>query len=101
MTTPPSGEVTIGGRTFTLGTVYEPAPHVRPYEQGRLLPLRLGGHHPAHPRAEGRGPPPRGGGGGGRLRGGGGVGGLGTQPRGLPGGGGAGGGGEPVGDVGR
>jgi hypothetical protein len=54
VTTPPSGEVTIGGRTFTLGAVYEPAPHVRPYEQGRLLPLRLVGHDPTYPWPAGR-----------------------------------------------
>src|SRR4051794_20065959 len=54
MTAPPSGEVTISGRTFTLGTVYEPAPHVRPYEQGRLLPLRLVGYDPTYPWPAGR-----------------------------------------------
>src|SRR4051812_11735912 len=46
--------VTLAGRTFTLGTVYEPAPHVRPYEQGRLLPLRLFGYDPAYPWPAGR-----------------------------------------------
>ena len=48
------GDVTIAGRTFTLGAVYAPAPHVRPYEQGRLLPLRLVGYDPAYPWPEGR-----------------------------------------------
>jgi hypothetical protein len=50
ITPSPSGEVTIGGRVFTLGAVYVPAPHVRPYEQGRLLPLRLVDYDPAYPR---------------------------------------------------
>ena len=54
MTTLPSGEVTIAGRAFTLGAVYAPAPHVRPYEQGRLLPLRLVDYDPAYPWPEGR-----------------------------------------------
>ena len=51
-----SGQVTVAGRTFTLGAVYAPAPHVRPYsyEQGRLLPLRLVGYDPAYPWPEGR-----------------------------------------------
>jgi hypothetical protein len=48
------GEVTIEGRTFTLGAVYAPAPHVRPYQQGRLLPLRLVGYDPAYPWPDGR-----------------------------------------------
>ena len=48
------GVVTIAGRAFTLGAVYAPAPHVRPYEQGRLLPLRLVGYDPAYPWPEGR-----------------------------------------------
>ena len=48
------GEVTIGGRAFTLGAVYAPAPHVRPYEQGRLLPLRLVDYDPAYPWPDGR-----------------------------------------------
>ena len=47
-------EVTIAGRVFRLGAVYAPAPHVRPYESGRLLPLRLVGHEPAYPWPEGR-----------------------------------------------
>ena len=47
-------EVTIAGRVFTLGVVYAPAPRVRPYEQGRLLPLRLVGHDPAYPWPDGR-----------------------------------------------
>ena len=47
-------EVTIAGRAFTLGAVYEAAPHVRPYEPGRLLPLRLVGYDPAYPWPEGR-----------------------------------------------
>ena len=46
--------VTIAGRGFALGTVYAPAPHVRPYEQGRLLPLRLVGYDPAYPWPDGR-----------------------------------------------
>jgi len=46
--------VTIAGRVFTLGAVYAPAPHVRPYEQRRLLPLRLVGYDPAYPWPEGR-----------------------------------------------
>jgi hypothetical protein len=46
--------VTIAGRSFTLGAVYAPAPHVRPYESGRLLPLRLVGHDPAYPWPGGR-----------------------------------------------
>ena len=46
--------MTIGGRDFTLGAVYAPAPHVRPYEQGRLLPLRLVDYDPAYPWPEGR-----------------------------------------------
>jgi len=46
--------VTIAGRAFTLGVVYAPAPHVRPYEQGRLLPLRLVGYDPAYPWPGGR-----------------------------------------------
>jgi hypothetical protein len=50
----PPGEVTIGGRVFTLGAVYVPAPHVRPYEQGRLLPLRLVDYDPAYPWPDGR-----------------------------------------------
>jgi hypothetical protein len=54
VTTPPSGRVTIAGRRFTLGAVYEAAPHVRPYEQGRLLPLRLVVYHPAYPWPKGR-----------------------------------------------
>ena len=54
VTTLPPGEVTIGGRAFTLGAVYAPAPHVRPYEQGRLLPLRLVDYDPAYPWPEGR-----------------------------------------------
>ncbi len=54
ITPPPSGEVTIGGRVFTLGAVYVPAPHVRPYEQGRLLPLRLVDYDPTYPWPEGR-----------------------------------------------
>ena len=52
--TAPSGEVTIAGRVFRLGAVYAPAPHVRPYEQGRPLPLRLVGHDPAYPWPNGR-----------------------------------------------
>ena len=48
------GVVTIAGRAFVLGAVYAPAPHVRPYEQGRLLPLRLVGYDPAYPWPEGR-----------------------------------------------
>ena len=47
-------EVTIAGRAFVLGAVYAPAPHVRAYEQGRLLPLRLVGYDPAYPWPEGR-----------------------------------------------
>jgi hypothetical protein len=54
VTTAPSGEVTIAGRSFRLGVVYAPAPHLRPYEQGRLLPLRLVGHDPAYPWLDGR-----------------------------------------------
>ena len=54
MTTLPPGEVTIGGRAFTLGVVYVPSPHVRPYEQGRLLPLRLVDYDPAYPWPDGR-----------------------------------------------
>jgi hypothetical protein len=54
VTTAPSGEVTIAGRMFRLGVVYAPVPHVRPYEPGRLLPLRLVGHDPAHPWPDGR-----------------------------------------------
>src|SRR4051794_20537361 len=80
--------VTLAGRTFTLGTVYEPAPHVRPYEQGRLLPLRLVGYDPGHPWPAGRGeaepgPPPD------RPR---------TPRRRLSGRGGGPWGGEPIGD---
>ena len=41
-------------RVFTLGAVYVLAPHVRPYEQGRLLPLRLVDYHPAYPWPDGR-----------------------------------------------
>ena len=48
------GEVTIAGRAFTLGAVYAPAPHLRPYEPGRLLPLRLVGYDPVYPWPEGR-----------------------------------------------
>ncbi len=48
------GQVTIAGRRFTLGAVYEPAPHVRPYEPGRLLPLRLVGYDPTYPWPRGR-----------------------------------------------
>ena len=48
------GVVTIAGRAFVLGAVYAPAPHVRAYQQGRLLPLRLVGHDPAYPWPEGR-----------------------------------------------
>ena len=51
VTTAPSGEVTIAGRSFRLGVVYAPAPHVRPYEQGRLLPLRLVDYDPGLPVA--------------------------------------------------
>ena len=47
-------EVVIAGRPFTLGAVYAPAPHLRPYEPGRLLPLRLVGYDPAYPWPEGR-----------------------------------------------
>jgi hypothetical protein len=47
-------EVTIAGRTFTLRSVYAAAPHVRPYEQRRLLPLRLVGYDPAYPWPAGR-----------------------------------------------
>jgi hypothetical protein len=47
-------EVTIAGRRFTLGAVYAAAPHVRPYESGRLRPLRLVGHDPAYPWPGGR-----------------------------------------------
>ena len=47
-------EVVIAGRVFRLGAVHAPAPHVRPYEQGRLLPLRLVGYDPAYPWPEGR-----------------------------------------------
>jgi hypothetical protein len=54
VTTPPSGRVTIAGRRFTLGAVYEAAPQVRPYEPGRLLPLRLVGYDPAYPWPKGR-----------------------------------------------
>jgi len=54
MATLPAGEVTIAGRVFTLGVVYVPFPHVRPYEQGRLLPLRLVGYDPAYPWPDGR-----------------------------------------------
>ena len=54
MPTLPSGEVTIAGRVFTLGAVYAPAPHVRPYEQHRLVPLRLVGYDPAYPWPEGQ-----------------------------------------------
>jgi hypothetical protein len=55
MTAPPSGEVTIGGRAFTLGAVYAPASHVRfPSEQRRLLPLRLVSYDPAYPWPAGR-----------------------------------------------
>ena len=54
VTTPPSGRVMIADRSFTLGTVYAPAPHVRPYEPGRLLPLRLVGYDPAYPWPDGR-----------------------------------------------
>ena len=39
---------------FWLGVVYAPAPHVRPYEQGRLLPLRLTSYDPAYPWPGGR-----------------------------------------------
>jgi len=49
-----SSEVMIAGRRFTLGAVYEPAPHVRPYEPGRLLPLRLVGYDPTYPWPRGR-----------------------------------------------
>jgi hypothetical protein len=48
------GEVTIAGRVFTLGAVYLSAPHVRPYEPGRLLPLRLVGYDPGYPWPGGR-----------------------------------------------
>ena len=54
MTTPSSAEVAIAGRVFRLGAVYAPAPHVRPYESGRVQPLRLVGHDPAYPWPEGR-----------------------------------------------
>ena len=54
VTTAPPGEVTIAGRSFRLGVVYAPAPHLRPYEPGRLLPLRLVGHDPAYPWPDGR-----------------------------------------------
>ena len=47
-------EAKIGGRIFTLGVVYAPAPHVRPYEQDRLLPLRLVGYDPDYPWLQGR-----------------------------------------------
>ena len=47
-------EVTIAGRAFRLGAVYAPAPHVRSYEPGRLLPLRLVGYDPAYPWPAGR-----------------------------------------------
>src|SRR3954467_3805897 len=47
--------VTIAGRPFRLGAVYAPAPHVRPYEQGRLLPLRLVDYDPTYPWPDGRG----------------------------------------------
>ena len=50
----PPGEVTIAGQPFRLGAVYAPAPHVRPYEQGGLLPLRLTGYDPAYPWPGGR-----------------------------------------------
>jgi hypothetical protein len=50
----PPGEVTIAGRAFTLGAVYAPAPHVRPYEQGRLLPLRLVDYDLTYPWPDGR-----------------------------------------------
>ena len=50
----PPSPVTIAGRPFRLGAVYAPAPHVRPYEQGRLLPLRLVGYDPAYPWPKGR-----------------------------------------------
>ena len=46
--------MTIAGRSFRLGVVYAPAPHLRPYEPGRLLPLRLVGHDPAYPWPDGR-----------------------------------------------
>ena len=47
-------EVTIAGRVFTPGAVYAPAPHGRPYELARLLPLRLVVYDPAYPWPEGR-----------------------------------------------
>ena len=51
----PSGEATILGRAFTLGTVYAPVAHTRyPYDQRRLVPRRLVGHDPAYPWPEGR-----------------------------------------------
>ena len=46
--------VTIVGRRFALGVVYAPAPHLRPYEPGRLLPLRLVSYDPAYPWPGGR-----------------------------------------------
>jgi hypothetical protein len=49
-----AAEVTIAGRRFTLGAVHAAAPHVRPYESGRLQPLRLVGHDPAYPWPGGR-----------------------------------------------
>jgi hypothetical protein len=57
---PPGGsageEVTIGGRAFTLGAVYAPVAHLRPYsyDQRRLLPLRLVSYDPAYPWPGGR-----------------------------------------------
>ena len=84
-------EVTIAGRVFGLGVVYAPAPHLRPYEQGRLLPLRLVGYDPAYPwpggRVEAELVPT--------------VGNLRTQRRRLSGRAWAAWAGEPVGDVGR
>jgi len=47
-------EVVIAGRVFRLGAVYAPAPHVRAYEPGRLLPLRLVHYDPAYPWPGGR-----------------------------------------------
>ena len=49
-----AAEVTIAGRVFTLGAAYAAAAHVRPYEPGRLLPLRLVGYEPAYPWPGGR-----------------------------------------------
>jgi RNA polymerase alpha subunit len=51
---PLGSTVSTAGRVFRLGAVYAAAPHVRPYESGRLLPLRLVGHGPAYPWPEGR-----------------------------------------------